>query len=118
MLMILLWIGKSTQILKLLNLKLVIDSGSQKGQKAFLANATEKISQKNHFLLILVSKLIHGRIKSKKQIIGSCYEKEFLLTKLLMSFCQESNFHVKDNVNLVLYLLSYTTKQCYRCWYI
>ena len=59
MLIILLWLKKLTQILKLLNWKLMIEL-ELLSIRIFLVKATLKIGQEKYLLLILLWKLILG----------------------------------------------------------
>ena len=45
------------------------------------------------------------------RIIGRFYEKEFLLTKLWMSYYPEPDSHIRDNVKIELDLSNYATKK-------
>ena len=46
-----------------------------------------------------------------EKLIGSFYQKELLLTKLLMSYYPESDSHIRDKVKVLLDLSNYATKK-------
>ena len=81
MLIVLLWLKKLNQVIKLLNLKSVKESDLL-STKVYLVKFALKIGQKKYLLFIASWKLILGHIKlkieTKKKIIESFYEKESL----------------------------------------
>ena len=60
-------------------------------------------------------KINHWTYKLKdlngENIIGSLYEKELLLSVLLMSCYPEPDSHIQDKVKIVLRLVKYATKK-------
>ena len=97
---ILFWLKILKQILKFLNLKLMIESICL-STKISLAKVMPKIGQEKNLLLILWWKLIHRLIKLKglkrEKIIASFHENDLLLSILSMSNYPEPYSHTRDS---------------------
>ena len=97
---ILFWLKILKQILKFLNLKLMIESIFL-STKISLAKVMPKIGQEKNLLLILWWKLIHRLIKLKglkgEKIIASFHENDLLLSILSMSNYPEPYSHIRDS---------------------
>ena len=83
--------------------------------RIFLVKFTLKIGQNKHLLLVVFWNLILGfiklKIKTEKKIIGSFYEKQLLLSILLMSYYPEPDSHIRDKVKALLNLSNYVNKK-------
>ena len=83
--------------------------------RIFLIKVALKIVQEKYVIIdsILKTNLRTYKIKelNGEKIIGTFYEKEFLLSILSMSYYPEPDSHIRTKIKVVLDLLNYVTKK-------